>query len=559
MYMDEKTVETILPWSLRDLESMLRELIALGSEIPKADFKTEIELGNAEKNAELLKDITAIANTYDDHYADHGFLIYGAKPKAITGAKCTETNTDTLQGNIEQLLRENISPMVQIHVFGFEEKNGDKWGVIVIPPRSFKPYMFFKEIQCQQDRARTRKKGDWFVRKGSTTVHGLPEDLALINQRQTELLLEPMRDSIRNLQQRVAKTEEQYGNAIFKLVAQAVSTATPTPYQGLVELEERNAEIGIALGLDLPTRLKKKLRTPQDALEDDLVTEAKNLQIFLESSNTDISWTPQPNNPEENKKIIETIEEKTRELQVSVAIIVLNDDKRVYEEALLRALRILVKHVYPPNGTPFNRLGEAVRYYSIGIILYTIFVCGVYANRGDLLRKILSIPLRHKERAVTSDITEIFFSWYEIRVLINDTLAQKRCEPILDRVRETISSNIGEMLSERSESEYYFPGEFVLALTRIDREMTEGGDVERRMPFSGLYLYMHEARDVIAAFLIEAPDWFGTLYNHPITEILDMFDRNAHKTESPGCIATGMRGMKTRELYDQGVRRKAQK
>ena len=72
-------MQTILPWENKELEELLQSLVALGTEAAKIDFKAEIETATADQKAELLKDITAMANTYDENNADHGFLIYGAR------------------------------------------------------------------------------------------------------------------------------------------------------------------------------------------------------------------------------------------------------------------------------------------------------------------------------------------------------------------------------------------------------------------------------------------------------------------------------------------------
>jgi hypothetical protein len=180
------------------------------------------------------------------------------KGKAIVGIAQSEADTDKLQSHLEQIIKTYISPMPQIYVVGFKAAAGEQWGAIVIPPRSSKPYMFFKDLQCI-DPKRSRKRGEWFVRRGSTTDHGLPEDLAIITQRQTDQLLEPLRESVRNLQLRIAKTEEQYNSALFKLVERAVS-ALPAGIHKSEDREEFGTEIGEALGMDLSAQLKQKLR-----------------------------------------------------------------------------------------------------------------------------------------------------------------------------------------------------------------------------------------------------------------------------------------------------------
>lgn len=559
----KKATQEILPWNNGELETLLNGVISHGTEVAKIDFKTEIETATNEQKADLLKDIIAIANTFDNSYEDHGFIIYGVKAKTITGITTTESDTDKFQNHIEQILKTYISPMPQIYVLGFETADGKKWGVIAMPPRNSKPHMFFKDLFCV-DRSRSRKKGEWFVRRGSTTDPGLPEDLALITQKQTEQLLEPLRESIRSLQSRVAKTEDQYNSALFKLVERAVSFIPESVERkqeqpGLEINVSDSIDVGESLGMDLPTRIKHKLRTPKNAIAEDLISESKSLREYLDGADTGLTWTPQLKNPEGNKKIITDLEEKTQALQLSIAAILLNDNKGEYTDALLRSIKILAKATEVPSGVQYNRIGEALRYYSLALILYTIFVCGVAANRGNLLKQVLEIPIKHHRRNGTSAITDVFFFYYEARVLFNDAYEQRWCEPVAQRIRQVLSDKVSEMITEFSEPEYFFRGEFVLALTNIDKGMSGGEDAEHRVPLGGLYLYMHEAHDPIVEFLLENPEWFGKLYDHPLNEILDMFDRNAHKMAGSGCIAIGMHGLKTVEHYQESLKRKAKK
>jgi hypothetical protein len=156
-------------------------------------------------------------------------------------------------------------------------------------------------------------------------------------------------------------------------------------------------------------------------------------------------------------------------------------------------------------------------------------------------------------------ITDIYFFSYEAKSLFNDAFAARWCEPIAQRIRQVIGDRIGEMISEFSEPEYFFRGEFVLALTNIDKSMSDGDPVERRAPLGGLYLYMHEAHDPIIGLVRENPDWLGKLYAHPLNEIFDMFDRNADKMASSNCIAIGMHGVKTAEAHQEALQKKAKK
>lgn len=213
--------QSILPWNNEELERVLREHIAHGTEASKVDFKLEIEFSTIEQKSELLKDVTAIANSYDESNDDYGFIIYGVSAGKIIGTSKTETNTDTFQNGIDQLLLEYVSPMPVVYVESFKEPEGEEWRVLVIAPRNDKPYMFFKQMSCKNP-AKSRNKGEWFVRKGTTTSPGLPEDLGRITRRQTDLFILPLQETVRSLQERVGKIEDQYDSALFKVVTKAI-------------------------------------------------------------------------------------------------------------------------------------------------------------------------------------------------------------------------------------------------------------------------------------------------------------------------------------------------
>ncbi|MCE1169000.1 MAG: ATP-binding protein [Sphingobacteriia bacterium] len=539
--------QEILPWDNDELKRLLEVLISHGTETSKVDFKAEIKITTPEEKSELLKDITAIANTHDENnYGGYGFLIYGVKAKSIVGITETETNTDKFQNNIEQLLKTYIAPMPSIYVLGFKTDE-KQWGSIIIPPHSNKPHMFFKDFSCTNP-AKSRKKGEWFVRRGSTTDPGLPEDLSIIMQKQTELFIEPIRESMRGLQLRMAKIEEQYNSALFTLVENGIKSLSGSKASDFNE--ETSADIERALGVDLPNRLKQKLRTPKDSLGEDLITEAKTILNYIEGTNTEIPWIPQLNDSETNKKIITNLEEKLRTLQISIATIIINDKKGEYTDPLLRAIKILAKSINAPSGIQYNRIGEAIRYYPLYLIMYTVFICAVMANRGILLKQILAIPIKDQRTRTSSLITDFYFFSYYAKELFNDAFKHKWCEPISHRVRQIISDNINEITSEFSEAECFFRGEFVLSLVNIDKCINEKEQHEHQVPLGGEYLYYREASEVIQEFLLENQEWFPKLYSNPINEILIAFDNNSSKMAGSGCIASGLFGLNTSKIYN---------
>ncbi len=546
--MSSSSLPQLLPWNDQELERILRDLIALGTELPKADFKAELEHGTWDQKAELLKDISAIANTFDDeHYEDYGFLIYGVSGKAINGVATTATDTDNLQNTLEQLLKTYISPMPQIHVIGFEAQAGRAWGVVVIPPRNTKPHMFVREILHCQDPKRNRKRADWFVRRGATTEPGLPEDLEIITQRQLQLTLEPIRTSIQELQFRIGRIEQQSERPLVQL-----GEGLLQPNSGIARPEAADAADAALLiqasaaPADLASRFRQALRKPSDALAEDLLLEARRLRAFLAAPDSGIPWAPEPMNAAVNRGLIEDLEARTRTLQSSIAAILLNDDNGTYADAVLRVFRTLAHHAEAPAGTMFNILGEPLRYYPLAILVYTAFVCGGAAGKGELLKKLLQTPIQ-KRRAEGEGlrITRIFFALNRAVELFNNAFEQRWCEPIVMRIRETIRPLLAELLPDVDEPECFFSGEFALALAPIDLAIYKDTPVADRKPLPGLYLYLDEANDAIKRLLWTHSSWLEQVYSHPLAELLESFDRNAASMARFGCIPTGLEGLNT--------------
>ena len=155
-----------LPWDRSQLEALARQLVERG-EGPKVDLKAMLDLSGAAAHGELLKDISAMANTYDAAHRNYGFIIVGASSSAVTFAQFSQT-TDQLQATIDDLVKKHIEPFVRSHVllFGHDQ---EAWGVIVIPPTRQAPHVFVHDIH-------KRSRGDIYVRRGTTTDKAGPAD-----------------------------------------------------------------------------------------------------------------------------------------------------------------------------------------------------------------------------------------------------------------------------------------------------------------------------------------------------------------------------------------------
>ena len=95
--------ELHLPWDNDTLEKLLLKVVQTG-ETTKVDFKQTLNLDTAEQKAELLKDISALANSYDQAYYNYGFIIIGVKQNKLIGTSFTQ-EVDHLQSHIDELVK----------------------------------------------------------------------------------------------------------------------------------------------------------------------------------------------------------------------------------------------------------------------------------------------------------------------------------------------------------------------------------------------------------------------------------------------------------------------
>ena len=107
----------------RELESFLRRKIAEGHEHDKLDFKRDLKLSAAEEKANLVRLISAFANTYLLEFDDYGFLIFGVDKENRKVAHDVEVlrtkGTDKLDAELGQQLERYLyySPTFQLVSF----------------------------------------------------------------------------------------------------------------------------------------------------------------------------------------------------------------------------------------------------------------------------------------------------------------------------------------------------------------------------------------------------------------------------------------------------------
>lgn len=187
-------------------EEFLRNIIDLGVETTKIDFKRTLEFDTKEKTVELLKDISAIANSDDGEHNGYGFIIFGVQGQKITHdvPLLSSGKRDNTSAVIRQKLREYIWPEPKFDVIGFDEVSVGSWGVIVIPPSDLQPHFFIKEFNNEK---LVIRKGNWFVRKGDTTCTAEPEDYTRILEKKIKKVTLPLIGQINSLNERILRLE----------------------------------------------------------------------------------------------------------------------------------------------------------------------------------------------------------------------------------------------------------------------------------------------------------------------------------------------------------------
>ncbi|TCC98828.1 AlbA family DNA-binding domain-containing protein [Pedobacter hiemivivus] len=162
----------------------ITQLIEYNSEGVNLDYKqTQYPLGSAPKKAEILKDISAMANHPSN---EDKFIIIGVIEK--DGVADSFKNVTDLEdeANYQQYLRANIEPSIQ-----FEYKaityNGKTLAYFRIFGNMDRPYLFKTQIKdTLNQKAVDYRIGDGYIKTGSSTKKIDRKDLDLIYKQKYE-------------------------------------------------------------------------------------------------------------------------------------------------------------------------------------------------------------------------------------------------------------------------------------------------------------------------------------------------------------------------------------
>lgn len=516
-----------LPWDRQSLETLIRKILTTG-ETSKVDFKGAFALVDAQQQGELLKDISAIANTYDHNYRNHGFLIFGVQQNAITGCSFPD-NEDHIQASIDDLVKKYLAPFITTHLFFFlDDKN--QWGVLVIPPTQNAPHVFIGDIH-------KRYRGDIYVRRGTTTGKAQAEDFPRFFRQHLDEYAYEFRQSVYDLQRQMANLETQVkklsprGTATSPRPRKITASECPSVTQPIVEPPRSITE-----------KIDALLTNEEDQITKGLLHEARKISAFLGSD--EIPWAAQPSDKEKTRAMFARIEEVCGEYWTAVAHLVIGDERGSYDDALLKTIGFLARTPSPPQGS-YTEAGKYIRHYPLFVALYIIAVCGVAKKKEKLLKAILKIPLlgrTHYDEPLP--ITYILFLMRHSADLFHPLYEsfpdRKWCDPIATYTRSLIDRIVNPDDPLWDKTAEFFKGEFVLCIAPMDLIEKETKKPMIGHPSSGLFLFLSESEPILQRFLKAEKDWIKKLFDRPLENILEEFDNRAHElSNGSGCFGGG--------------------
>jgi ATP-dependent DNA helicase RecG len=186
--------ETLTLLSKQEIKNICAQLVIEGLEYSKVDFKSSISLNTEHEKADLLKDIAAMANTFDTRNHNHGLIVFGAK----CGSFCYlqhEIDEDKFQASLDELLKSHIDPFIPVHIHIFRDEPEKTWGVLLIPPTRNAPHIFVKD-------GHKRNRGDIYVRRNTVTEKAMPADFGRFFRQQFEEHTFELRIEVKELKDR---------------------------------------------------------------------------------------------------------------------------------------------------------------------------------------------------------------------------------------------------------------------------------------------------------------------------------------------------------------------
>ena len=137
------------------------------------DWKRDLNLDDAEKKSELIKDIAAVANATA---TGPGFVFYGVDPRLPDAAVGMSSSYD--DATLQQIVEGKIEPRINFLYYEVLHQNGKRIGVLHVSPSAARPHIIARDIG-------KLREGQVLIRCGSSTRGVTPNELMAMYYCQT--------------------------------------------------------------------------------------------------------------------------------------------------------------------------------------------------------------------------------------------------------------------------------------------------------------------------------------------------------------------------------------
>ncbi|MDD9945709.1 MAG: ATP-binding protein [Myxococcales bacterium] len=484
-------------WSKDELEHHLRELIALGVEGPKLDFKRELNLDTARQKVELAKDVSAIANTDVDRDADHGygFVVLGVDAGKLCGASgaLSAGKIDNTSAQVTKILREYLEPVPAATLHGFVDPDVGPWAAIVIEASFGPPHVFIKEYSGRPAR------GDWYVRVNDITEPARPTDFARVIARVTERAVRPLEIQVQSLELRLGMAERRLAERHHGPNDETPPSAPPTM---------RAASIS------------ELLRQPEDEIEERLSAEALAV-VKLISDPEALPWSLNGVPKERVEAMIVGLEDTAQSFATAAMEVVRYDRSEAYADVVVRAVDILAEEQRP--SVPHQEGPQSARLYPLVLALHGLLALAAHTGRFKAINAVFDLPLRpefdHYPDGVLLDAYRYLWS---ASPLFRTIVGERNVIPVPTRIREILPGWLAPVVPTGRPVDMFFVGEFLLCLRAI---AGTGGQLGQ--PWPSAFTYESQAAPPIKKFLKRRPQWLQRFLGAQPEDVLKAFDDSA--------------------------------
>jgi len=483
--------------------------------------KEKVDFKRWKEEVELVKIISAIANTdgqpennplfeaLGDDYglvvlgiADNGEIVGIPDAKEIEQVRWLWQKEDSINAALAGKLRKWVAPIPRVEAYVFEEGN-KRLVAFLIFPSTEQPHVFIRNGEGVQ-------RGDWYVRRSTTTERAGPEDLVRVKRKPVEAL----QREINRVEARLSGRLEEAFSQIYRWTELLASRGLDTLAQ------EADPATQDAISAELPPheRIRRRLGRPSDPVAEALSEAFDVLAHGVKTAG--IPWAPHPATPEEAKGWIERLEEAAIPAIQAVANLVTFDKKGDYAGLLQELLETYAEDFGEvPINTTFSRAGQGLYLYPLVLLHYAVAIVAYASKHVAYLHVLKNAAWLMRNEKMLPQVPRVRDQAIWSGDLFRFADQRKWCDPLSIHALRLLLKEKGilrEVLPPRAlrdPDQLFLGAELVLALIALRN--TQG---ER--PFFGNYVYTDTTRRA-ACRLLERGNYLSKVLERPVRPALD--------------------------------------